>query len=134
LLSVDPQLLFQRLLHVAGGDLSKFEEIFQHELTALPSSLFDDSGFMRESSKHLLAKHLWDASEGGRQQVLKTEDVHYILDEGSLIHQLSWLKGTSYKHLAERYVEYVKNSYPLATVVFDGYSGGPSTKDMAHVQ
>ena len=61
--SVDPQLLFQRLLHVAGGDLSKLEEIFKHELTALPSSLFDDSGFMRESSKHLPAKHLWDASE-----------------------------------------------------------------------
>ena len=38
--SVDPQLLFQRLLHVSGGDLSKLEE------TALPSSLFDDSGFM----------------------------------------------------------------------------------------
>ena len=57
--SVDPQLLFQRLLHVAGGDLSKLEEIFKHELTALPSFLFDDSGFMRGSSKHLLAKHLW---------------------------------------------------------------------------
>ena len=43
---IDLQLLFQRLLHVAGGDLSKLEEIFKHELTALPSSLFDDSGFM----------------------------------------------------------------------------------------
>ena len=40
----------------------------------------------------------------------------------------------SYKHLAERYVEYVKRSYPHAIVVFDGYFGGPSTKDMAHVQ
>ena len=69
--SVDPQLLFQRLLHVASGDLSKPEEIFKHELTALPSSLFDDSGFMRESSKHQLAKHLWDASEGCKQQILK---------------------------------------------------------------
>ena len=69
--SVDPQLLFQRLLHVACGDLSKLEEIFKHELTALPSSLFDDGGFMRESSKHLLAKHLLDASEGCKQQMLK---------------------------------------------------------------
>ena len=51
--SVDPQLLFQRLLHVAGGDMSKLDQIFKHELTALPSSLFDDSGFMRESGKHL---------------------------------------------------------------------------------
>ena len=47
------------------------EEIFKHELTALPSSLFDDSGFMRGSSKHLLAKHLWDASEGCKQEMLK---------------------------------------------------------------
>ena len=132
--SVDPQLLFQRLLHVAGGDLSKLEEIFKHELTALPSSLFDDSGFMRGSSKHLLAKHLWDASEGCKQQMLRTEDAHYILDGGSLIHQLSWLRATSYKYLAERYVEYVKRSYPHAIAVFDGYFGGPSPKDMAHVQ
>ena len=103
--SVDPQLLFQRLLHVAGaatkqaalavGDLSKLDEIFKHELTALPSSMFDDSGLMRGSSKHLLAKHLWDASEGCKQQMLRTEDAHYILDGGSLIHQLSWLRGTS---------------------------------------
>ena len=93
--SFDPQLLFQRLLHVAGGYLSKLEEIFKHELTALRSSLFDDNGFMRGSSKHLLAKHLWDASEGFKQQLLRTEDVHYILDGGSLIHQLSWLRGTS---------------------------------------
>ncbi|XP_070186043.1 uncharacterized protein [Littorina saxatilis] len=72
--SIDPQLLFQRLLHVAGGDLSKLQDIFQHELTALPSSLFDDSGFMRESSKHLLAKHLWDTSEGCKQEMLRTKD------------------------------------------------------------
>ena len=50
--SIDPQLLFQHLLHVPCGDLSKLEDIFQHELTALPSSLFDDSGFIQESSKH----------------------------------------------------------------------------------
>ena len=58
---VDPQLLFQRLLHVAGGDLTKLAEIFRYELTAVPASLFDDSGFMRESSKYLLAKHLWNS-------------------------------------------------------------------------
>ena len=28
----------------------------------------------------------------------------------------------------------MKRSYPHAIVVFDGYFGGPSTKDMAHVQ
>ena len=110
--SVDPQLLFQRLLHIAGGDLSKLEEIFKHELTALPSSLFDDSGFLRGSSKQLLAKHLWDASEGCKQQMLRTEDAHYILDGGSLIHQLSWLRGTSYKHLAERYVRVCEEIIP----------------------
>ena len=116
--SVDPQLLFQRLLHVAGGDLSKLEEIFKHELTALS---------------------YWQSTCGmpvkvASSKCLRTEDAHYILDGGSLIHQLSWLRGTSYKHLAERYAEYVKRSYPHAIVVFDGYFGGPSTKDMAHVQ
>ena len=46
--SVDPQLLFQRFLHVSGGDMSKLKEIFKYELTAMPLiSLFDDSRFMR---------------------------------------------------------------------------------------
>ena len=40
---IDPQLLLQRLLRVAGGDLAKLADIFRYELTALPSSLFDDS-------------------------------------------------------------------------------------------
>ena len=81
--SVCLQLLFQRLLHVAGGDLSKFEEIFKHELTALPSSLFDDSRLMRESSKHLLAKRLWDASEGCKQQMLKPKMLTISLMAGA---------------------------------------------------
>ena len=43
-------------------------------------------------------------------------------------------KGTSYEHLVDRYIEFVLRSYPHATVVFDGYSQGASTKDMAHAQ
>ena len=43
-------------------------------------------------------------------------------------------KGTSYEHLADRYIEFVLRSYPHATIVFDGYSQGASTKDMAHAQ
>ena len=88
---VDPQLLFQRLLHVAGGDLTKLAEIFRYELTAVPASLFDDSGFMRESSKYLLAKHLWNSEF--EADLTKEERLHHVLDRGSLLHHLPWSKG-----------------------------------------
>ena len=32
------------------------------------------------------------------------------------------------------YVDHVKSSYKNAVVVFDGYEGGPSTKDNAHLR
>ena len=37
-----------------------------------------------------------------------------------------------YSSVADRYASFVINHYRNATVVFDGYCGGPSTKDNTH--
>ena len=46
----------------------------------------------------------------------------YVLGEGILLHQVRWLKGSTYKDLAQSYVPYVFRHYNNATIVFDGYN------------
>ena len=39
----------------------------------------------------------------------------------------------TYSAIYDLYVDYVKSNYKNAVVAFDGYEGGPSTKDAAHL-
>lgn len=57
---------------------------------------------------------------------------HYVLDGGSLLHRLKWKEGSTYSSIADSYASFTVNQYGKATVVFDGYNGGPNTKDNAH--
>ena len=56
----------------------------------------------------------------------------YVLDRGSLLHRLSWKRGTTYGKIAIRYVKFTISKYGMATVIFDGYSSNPSIKDNIH--
>ena len=57
---------------------------------------------------------------------------HYVLDGGSLLWRLKWKEGSTYRSIAEMYASFTVDNYGKATVVFDGYTGRPSTKDNAH--
>ena len=63
-----------------------------------------------------------------------SETVHYVLDGGALRHRIPWTKGATYDQICEQYSAYVIKKYGKATVVFDGYSDTPSTKDCAHIR
>ena len=63
-----------------------------------------------------------------------SETVHYVLDGGALLHRIPWTKGATYDQICEQYSAYVIKKYGKATVVFDGYSDTPSTKDCAHMR
>ena len=43
----------------------------------------------------------------------------YVLDGGSLLHRLAWMKGDSYGAIAESYADFTVRHYRQATVVFD---------------
>jgi len=60
---------------------------------------------------------------------------HYVLDGGALLHRVRWMKGLTYSQIAKQYVTYIARHYgTCVTIVFDGYSSGPSTKDHEHLR
>ena len=63
---------------------------------------------------------------------MDAEVEHNVLDGGSLLHRLKWSEGKTYCSMADDYASFAVRHYGKATVVFDGHSGGPNTKDITH--
>ena len=132
--SIDPAVLFQRFLVVSqSGDLC-LEEVMKYELSPYPPSLFEGKNLLRKPDKepllHTVRSHVTPSNDAILQVNPKTD--HYVLDGGSLIHRLKWTDGSTYNSIADAYTSFTVDVYGNATVVFDGYDGGPSTKDNAH--
>ena len=104
-------------------------EVFAHELCSYPPILFEIIDVLLTSNKSQLADAIWNQVT---DVASPPENVHHVLDGGALLHRISWPRGESYDVICSRYVTYVINKYGSATVVFDGYGNGPSTKDMTH--
>ena len=129
---VDPLVLFQRLLKTAQSTPETIPSLFKYELTNLPCALFDASGLPRQASKSTLAEYLWSSAK--EETTLPNENIHFVLDGGSLLHKLPWQRGSTYNQLAEMYAEFVAQKYKNATIVFDGYSTQQTTKAATHVR
>ena len=105
-------------------------------MSPFPPALFEAKYTFRKADKPQLAKAIdayaqgLSAAEDEPHDVPKTEN--YILDGGSLIHRVHWMKGTTYGSIANGYADFVVRNYGRATVVFDGYSDEPSIKDSTH--
>lgn len=56
-----------------------------------------------------------------------------VLDGGALLHRIPWNRRVSFDSILKSYVDYVKNRYGQAIVVFDGYESS-SIKDMTHMR
>lgn len=100
-------------------------------MCSFPPALFDSSLLPRKANKPVLADAIW-ASTSNNQTTCPALDVYYVLDGGALLHRLPWPRNLTYADVCLLYVEYVKRRYNRATIVFDGYSDGPSTKDCTH--
>lgn len=127
---VAPELLFQRYI-AAAESMENREEIFKYELCTHPPALFDSMGMMRKANKPALADAMW--SQHSPEDTSVSHDVQYVLDGGSLLQRIPWPRGTTYSAIANLYADYVQKKYGTPSViVFDGYEGGPSTKDSTH--
>ena len=68
------------------------------------------------------------------EQRKPTENAHYVLDDGALLHRVPWPRGSTYDKICQLYIKYVTQKYGAASVVFDGYCDGPTIKDAAHLR
>ena len=96
--------------------------------------MFGAKYVLRKPDKAQLQEAIRDYAASTENAVLQTipHTDHHVLDGDSLLHRLKWTEGNTYNSVADRYASFVISHYGNATVVFDGYCGGPSTKDNMH--
>ena len=129
--SIDPALLFQRLLVVSqSGDIS-IDAAMKYELCPYPPSLFEATDIMRKADKPQLTdsicKHaLSESAHAVLDSVPETD--HYVLDG---VRCSIGLNGTKAIHTVQSQMLMLPSPLEPAIIVFDGHDG-PSTKDNTH--
>ena len=114
------------------------KDAFSYELTIRPTSLFDKDGLMNKADKPELRKAL--ANLPGISGCVSPEipkQVHYVVDDGSLLQRIPWVVGDSYAEICNSYIYYLISHYGCKekiTVVFDGGYLEASTKDTTHLR
>ena len=102
--TIDPALLFQRILFVSKtGDLS-LEDVMSYELSPFPPALFEAKEIFRIADKPQLAHAVAEfSSKKSNKTVMDSipSTEHYVLDGGSLVHRLPWKRGVSYGAIAQ---------------------------------
>lgn len=132
---VTSQLLFQRLSVIARDSEEDTATMFSYELSIYPASLFEAPGKMLKSQKSILGDYLWSLVGAEAGTIRSESNMVFVLDGGALLHRIPWKAGSSFGHIINSYCSYVTSHYNAsAVIVFDGYEGGPSTKDSIHVQ
>ena len=128
--------MFQRVTIVATtGQYGNPQRCFEYEMASYPTSLFDASLLPRKASKPVLADAILALTKDAQPTTLPTSgNVHFVLDGGALLHCVVWRRRLTYDEICLLYIQYVQRRYPSSTIVFDGYSDGPSTKDCTHLR
>ncbi|VDI49933.1 Hypothetical predicted protein [Mytilus galloprovincialis] len=130
---IDPQLMFQRLTTAANGLFENTSEVFQYELSSVPSSIFDCNRLPREACKSNLADAIWACGSDCIHEI-DGEGFQYVLDGGSLLQRLPWTHGDSFGDITQMYVDHVIRKYKDPVIVFDSYPELPSIKDITHLR
>jgi len=130
---VEPQLLFQRLSIIANKE-DDSSSAFEYELCSYPPALFESPVLPRAANKPVLADALWELVKKVQPDTVPSTEVHFVIDGGALIQRVPWLRRETIDHICQLYVDYVVRRYGKSTIVFDGYTDGPSTKDATHIR
>jgi len=133
---LDAHLLLQHLVCAARQTYEEHDmtDVFSHELCTHPPSLFEMPRMMRPANKAALANEMKSSGNPGIEYIKIGSQKHYVIDGGLLLHWLSWTENSPYGDIINQYLSFVQTRFTTATVVFDGYEGGPSTKDNAHLR
>jgi len=130
--SIDPLLLFQRLVMVSTQKES-IQDAFGYELCGYPPALFEKRNELLKANKPALANALWDLAgdPSDEQTHMEIATFQFVLDGGALLHKIPWETGKTYNAICQNYVAHVKR-YGNPVIVFDGYQSGPTPKDGTH--
>ena len=108
--------LYARLLIVSQKSNIKLSEVFQHELSPVPSALFDEYGDMRGGSKSILIQRL---------AVFTTTPFvpvdHELVDGNEAIYHTLWPSNTKLKTFAGKFVNSFSRSHNIY-IIFDQYN------------
>ena len=93
-------------------------------------ALFESTSLMQKADKPPLAAVIADfVKNKSNAAVICKETEKFVLDGVFLLHLIPWVKKTRYQDIALKYANYVISNFRSASVVFDGYSKTPTTKD-----
>ena len=132
-IQISPQLLFQRLSVIASKEDDPSAPL-QHELCSYPAALFESTVLLREAHKPALGDAMWEYVKDSQPDSLPSTDLHFVFDGGALIQRIPWPRKETIDHICQLYVNYVTRRFSKATIVFDGYPSGPTTKDNTHLR
>ena len=125
--TVDPNLLFHRMLRVKQSD-EDLAGYLTYELREPPPALFDDVS-LRAGTKSSLMTQLPHTELG-----VYPRDTPFVVDGGFLLRQIKWERDENYGDICKHYEKYLTEKYPgPKVVVFDGYDFS-TTKDATHMR
>lgn len=125
--TIDPQLLFQRLLLLIGNmDEAQLRDVFKYELSQRPSALFDEQGFMRYGDSSSLDNAL--LKNVGTEPIESINVDRHVISGNFLINTVDWKKSKTYDEILNDYVTYVQQ-YKNPIIVFESYTQEPSILD-----
>lgn len=135
IVSIDPQLLFQRLMLITGDmDEDGIRKVFKYELSQKPSALFDEFGFIREGNSSSLYDTLWKNVGCNTKNSTVFEGRHIVLNGHSLINKIPWQKNETFDAIFQKYIKHVAQ-YDHPTIVLESsYDSSPSVKDEIHLR
>ena len=93
-IQIDYQLLFQRLLTIAGREDLQLESALSFELSTFPAALFDKGHLMRTANKLALAEAIWKLI--GKGALVLPSGLKFVLDGGSLLAKNRMEKGRNF--------------------------------------
>ena len=128
---IDANRLFQRLVLMAHTNRSlDIQSVFNYELPVFPAALFKN-GLMRKPDKPSLFRE----SCAGFTSATPNQCValQYVVDGGCLLRKVRWVKGSPFAVVVTNYSTFIAKHFGSSvSIVFDGYSSIPTTKDHEH--
>ena len=98
---IDPSLLFQRFLVVSNSTPIKINEVVKFELCSYAPAIFESLEVLRKANKPQITEEIVKmiSKSNGPEHIAnnsRQQIDQYVLDGGSLLHRVKWLKNVPY--------------------------------------